>query len=155
MYVNKGIKMKIEIYRVGWLACCLLLSSGCAMCCGVYDQDYLATSDLMSRVHPSEGRVGSVFSDPQAGMTSGVVSSSDNQPTPAVDPAGGSKAPAIDSGDSNRETLGPPSQLPAQSISSPISAAGGRVPRTLAAQPTRPLPRLPRIRAAGIRQAGW
>lgn len=65
----------------------LILSSGCAMCCGLYDNDYLATSELLQRTDPSHGRVGSVFSDPQAGVQAGwsseeVMLPTESLPTP-------------------------------------------------------------------------
>lgn len=56
-------------YQLLFASGALFLSSGCAMCCGLYDNDYLATSELLQRTDPSQGRVGSVFSDPNVGMT--------------------------------------------------------------------------------------
>lgn len=44
----------------------LLSASGCSMCCGVYDYDYPTYGGLVPRADRSYGRVGSVFSDPNA-----------------------------------------------------------------------------------------
>ena len=40
---------------------------GCSMCCGPYDYDYPTFGGKHERVDRTYGRVGSVFSDPQAG----------------------------------------------------------------------------------------
>ena len=40
---------------------------GCSMCCGPYDFHYPAYGGKHERVDPTYGRVGSVFSDPNAG----------------------------------------------------------------------------------------
>lgn len=39
---------------------------GCSMCCGPYDFDYPTFGGKYQRTNPSYGRVGSVFSDPNA-----------------------------------------------------------------------------------------
>ena len=44
----------------------LLLGSGCSMCCGVSDYDYPTYGGLVQRQDSSYGRVGSIFSDPNA-----------------------------------------------------------------------------------------
>jgi hypothetical protein len=62
----------------------LILSSGCAMCCGLYDNDYLATSELLQRTDPSHSRVGSVFSDPQAGVPVGWTNNAETLPTESL-----------------------------------------------------------------------
>lgn len=44
----------------------MVLSMGCAMCCGPYDYHYPSIGGKHERVDPTYGRVGSVFSDPMA-----------------------------------------------------------------------------------------
>ena len=41
-------------------------SLGCSMCCGPFDYDYPVYGGKFERVDSSDGRVGSVFSDPNA-----------------------------------------------------------------------------------------
>ena len=38
--------------------------AGCSMCCGPYDFDYPTYGGIHQRANPSQGRVGSIFSDP-------------------------------------------------------------------------------------------
>lgn len=49
--------------------------SGCSLCCSPYLDDYAAYGSRTPRMDMKNGRVGSVFSDPQ--LTSGVITSSD------------------------------------------------------------------------------
>lgn len=53
-------------YQLAILLSGLLLGSGCSMCCGVYDYDYPTYGGLIQRSDRSHGRVGSIFSDPNA-----------------------------------------------------------------------------------------
>lgn len=46
------------------IAASLLLSAGCNMCCPGYLDDYATVGGKWARAHPSQGRVGSAFSDP-------------------------------------------------------------------------------------------
>jgi len=41
-------------------------SLGCSMCCGPFDYDYPVYGGKFERVNSSYGRVGSIFSDPNA-----------------------------------------------------------------------------------------
>lgn len=154
----------------------LMLSSGCAMCCGLYDNDYLATSELLQRTDPSHGRVGSVFSDPQAGIStdwsegmalaapealptsrealpaggmpeSGVPKvTAPQQPTPV--PSGATPGPTRlpTQGVSVREDL--QSRRPARVSNQTI----GNIPRKLTSTPGVPLQSPPRFERQPIRQ---
>jgi hypothetical protein len=48
------------------IATATLSTFGCSMCCGPYDFDYPNFGGKHERVDPSYGRVGSIFSDPNA-----------------------------------------------------------------------------------------
>jgi hypothetical protein len=51
-----------------WLALIgLSASAGCNMCCGPYDFDYPTFGGKHERIDRAYGRVGSIFSDPNAG----------------------------------------------------------------------------------------
>jgi len=54
---------------------------GCSMCCGPYDFDYPNYGGKHERVDPSYGRVGSIFSDPNAGF-GGPSADSNLEPQP-------------------------------------------------------------------------
>ncbi len=54
---------------------------GCSMCCGPFDFDYPTYGGIHQRSDPSYGRVGSVFSDPNA-VASGPSSDSNLKPHP-------------------------------------------------------------------------
>ena len=41
--------------------------AGCSMCCGTYDYDYPMFHSNYSRMDPENGRVGSIFTDPNVG----------------------------------------------------------------------------------------
>ena len=56
---------------------------GCRMCCGPYDYDYPNFSENYQRVDPTYGRVGSIFSDPNASFTG---DSPDSNLAPQPDP---------------------------------------------------------------------
>lgn len=45
---------------------CCLMQTGCAMCCGTYDEAYNGYGGLYEREDLFHGRVGSPFSDPSA-----------------------------------------------------------------------------------------
>ncbi|MFT7629341.1 MAG: hypothetical protein ACI87E_000339 [Mariniblastus sp.] len=63
------------------IAATSLSTFGCSMCCGPYDYDYPNYGGLEERVHPDYGRVGSIFSDPNAGY-GGPSSDSNLTPHP-------------------------------------------------------------------------
>jgi hypothetical protein len=130
----------------------LLVSSGCAMCCGVYDQDYLATSELLQRSDPSQGRVGSVFSDPQAGFASPTSHELPEQlPTPRESP--GILIPPPPPSGATRELIQKPTPAPAQPVGVP---AGRPVPRSVIGSTTGPThsPRRMTAQAAAPLQPG-
>ena len=60
-----------------------LSTFGCSMCCGPYDYDYSNFGGKHQRVDPSYGRVGSIFSDPNANF---VGDSPDSNLEPQPDP---------------------------------------------------------------------
>lgn len=150
-------------YQLLFASSALLLSSGCAMCCGLYDNDYLATSDLLERTDPSHGRVGSVFSDPNVGqaghwsdesemllgapesLPGPINDSPTHQPTPAG-PTPTAPSVALP----GRELIQRPTQTPAKPISvkedpqsrrsTPSQPAITTAPRKLATAPATPLP---------------
>ena len=45
-----------------------LSTFGCSMCCGPFDFDYANFGGKHERIDPQYGRVGSIFSDPNAGF---------------------------------------------------------------------------------------
>ena len=55
---------------------------GCSMCCGPYDLDYPAYGGKHERVDPAYGRVGSIFSDPNAGYAGESADSNLDEPPP-------------------------------------------------------------------------
>lgn len=57
--------------------------TGCSMCCGPYDYHYPTFGGKHQRTDPTHGRVGSIFSDPNA--TLGPSSDSNLVPHPAVE----------------------------------------------------------------------
>jgi hypothetical protein len=162
-------------YQLLFASSALLLSSGCAMCCGLYDNDYLATSDLLERTNPSSGRVGSVFSDPNVGMAGhwsaegepnatapeSLPEPRENsvapQPTPATpaDPSTG-KPPG-------RELIQRPAGTSAKPVSVKEDTQSGRpvrppqaanpAPRRLANASGTPLPPQRRFERQSVRQA--
>ena len=56
-------------------------TTGCSMCCGPYDFDYPNFGGKHQRVDPAYGRVGSIFSDPNAGF-GGPSADSNLEPHP-------------------------------------------------------------------------
>lgn len=62
-----------------------LSTFGCSMCCGPYDYDYSNFGGKHQRVDPRYGRVGSIFSDPNANF---VGDSPDANLEPQPDPRG-------------------------------------------------------------------
>ncbi len=60
-----------------------LSTFGCSMCCGPYDYDYPNFGGKHERVNPAYGRVGSVFSDPNAGFN-GPSADSNLEPQPDI-----------------------------------------------------------------------
>ncbi len=55
------LPVNLALGTVGVLA---LFYSGCAMCCGPYDDHYPTFGGIVQRSNPVWGRVGSIFSDP-------------------------------------------------------------------------------------------
>ncbi len=49
---------------LAWILGGLMLSTGCAMCCGPYDFHYTGVGGALERSDPEYGRVGSILSDP-------------------------------------------------------------------------------------------
>lgn len=163
--------MSTPIYRLCPAILSLLLSSGCAMCCGLYDNDYLATSELLQRTNPSQGRVGSVFSDPQAGVSTDW-SSGEVPAAPAVQPTLREAMPnrgTLELSAPQQPTLAPPSgtptpaRLPSPGVSvredlqsrRPTRSANqmvGSAPRKLTPAPGQPLQAPPRLERQPIRQ---
>lgn len=161
-------------YQLLFASSALLLSSGCAMCCGLYDNDYLATSELLERTNPSSGRVGSVFSDPNAGMSGhelihsegievapeALPDSKENSAAPQPTPA--TPQPAQSAGPPNRELIQRPGQTPAKPVSvkedtqsrrtGPQPRLNAGAPRRLATTPTAPLPTGRRFERQSVRQ---
>jgi hypothetical protein len=163
--------MSTRIHQLCLAIGSLMLSSGCAMCCGLYDNDYLATSELLQRTNPSHGRVGSVFSDPQAGASvewsrDEVQVVPETQPTmweavpktgtpglavpqqPTLVPPGGTPTPARlpAQGVSVREDL--QSRRPARSSDQTVGSA----PRKLTPKPSTPMQSQQRLERQPIRQ---
>lgn len=154
----------------------LMLSSGCAMCCGLYDNDYLATSELLQRTDPSHGRVGSVFSDPQAGISGewseGIaLTTPETLPTPRETlPAGGAPESSVpelttpqqptpaSSGGTSGPTLVPTQgvsvreDLQSRRPTRMSSQTLGNIPRKLSSTPSMPLQSPPRFERQPIRQ---
>jgi hypothetical protein len=64
------------------LVVCLVLSSGCAICCAPFDCDYPYVGGRWVRTNPSSGRVGSAF-DEAGAPTDVVPTAATGQPTPA------------------------------------------------------------------------
>lgn len=62
-YQRGSLKLpeKLALGLVGVLA---LFYSGCAMCCGPYDDHYPTFGGIVQRANPVWGRVGSIYSDP-------------------------------------------------------------------------------------------
>ncbi len=60
-----------------------LSTFGCSMCCGPHDYDYSNFGGKHQRVDPRYGRVGSIFSDPNASF---VGDSADSNLEPQPDP---------------------------------------------------------------------
>ena len=57
-------------------------SLGCSMCCGPFDHDYPVYGGKFERVDSSYGRVGSIFSDPNA-PDKGLSPDSNLEPQPS------------------------------------------------------------------------
>ena len=69
-----------------WIAIITIMSAslstiGCSMCCGPFDFDYPNYGGKHQRVDPRYGRVGSIFSDPNAGFA-GPSADSNLKPPP-------------------------------------------------------------------------
>lgn len=60
---------------IGLLALAIIAQTGCSICAPGYLDDYGAVGGKWERVNPTEGRVGSVLSDPGStvGITNGEV----------------------------------------------------------------------------------
>lgn len=157
--------MSYRSYHLLFAATALLMSSGCAMCCGLYDNDYLATSELLERPDPSHGRVGSPFSDPNVGMVGHwseeselLPGSLESLPTPSGNSAGPQPTPAEQApapttpstAPPNRELIQRSTQTPAKPISvkedpqsrrsTPSQPALNTAPRKLVDSQAAPLP---------------
>ena len=74
-------RILLTIACLAVIVCCGL--TGCSSCCGPYDYHYPTFGGKHQRVDPTNGRVGSVFSDPNA--TFGPSSDSNLEPHPAVE----------------------------------------------------------------------
>ena len=74
-------RILLAIAGLAVIVCCGL--TGCSMCCGPYDYHYPAFGGKHQRVDPTSGRVGSVFSDPNA--TFGPAADSNLEPHPAIE----------------------------------------------------------------------
>ena len=72
------MKTWIIIFAVSVIA---IGTTGCSMCCGPYDFDYPNFGGKHQRVDPAYGRVGSIFSDPNAGF-GGPSADSNLEPHP-------------------------------------------------------------------------
>lgn len=72
---NHYWKLEMKTCSRTWLVCLLLLGcslfSGCAMCCGTYDEAYAGSGGTWQRSDLFHGRVGSLFSDPNARNSGG------------------------------------------------------------------------------------
>lgn len=157
--------MSYRSYHLLFAAAAMLMSSGCAMCCGLYDNDYLATSELLERPDPSHGRVGSPFSDPNVGMVGHwseeselLPESREPMPQPAENSAAPQPTPAEQSPAPTNPSTPPPrreliqrsNQTPAKPISvkedpqsrrsTPSQPALTTAPRKLIASQASPLP---------------
>ena len=62
-----------------------LSTFGCSMCCGPFDFDYPNMGGKHERVDPQYGRVGSIFSDPNAGYMGPSADSNLTEPPEARD----------------------------------------------------------------------
>lgn len=74
-------------------------SLGCSMCCGPNDYDYPNYGGKHERVDPRYGRLGSIFSDPNAGFYGESADSNLSAPSP---PRGSSSDGFEDDGDSEQ-----------------------------------------------------
>lgn len=91
--------MKIWIAYITLLAL-VLGTIGCSMCCGPYDYDYPNFGGIHPRADQRYGRVGSIFSDPNA-VNFGPSADSNLKPPPEsrapdVDPEGNDTGEDID-----------------------------------------------------------
>jgi hypothetical protein len=59
----------------------LAMTSGCAMCCAPFDNNYPCLAGRWNRTNPTTGRVGSAFE--QVGMPTESPSPNADEPTPA------------------------------------------------------------------------
>lgn len=78
--------------RLAFLVVVFLFTSGCNLCCPPFLDDYATVGGKWSRANPTEGRVGSVFSDP--GVT--VASAEEGLAYPGIE--------VLDSNDSMSES---------------------------------------------------
>ena len=74
-------RILLTIACVAVIVCCGL--TGCSSCCGPYDYHYPAFGGKHQRVDPTHGRLGSVFSDPNA--TFGPSADSNLEPHPEIE----------------------------------------------------------------------
>ena len=74
-------RILLTIACLAVIVCCGL--TGCSSCCGPYDYHYPTFGGKHQRVDPTHGRVGSIFSDPNA--TLGPSSYSNLEPHPAIE----------------------------------------------------------------------
>lgn len=51
----------------------IMQATGCTMCCPPYLDDYATVGGKWARTNPTDGRVGSAFSDPNISTVSGTV----------------------------------------------------------------------------------
>jgi hypothetical protein len=56
------LRVTLPVLVVAWS----IALGGCSMCCGPFDFDYPMFQTRYARVDPQYGRVGSIFSDPNA-----------------------------------------------------------------------------------------
>lgn len=96
--------------KLGFIIGSVLLSNGCSMCCGVYDYDYPTYGGLVQRSDASHGRVGSVFSDPNAPV--GVPAALGVEAVPEKSPARSDSAEDFDSMDDLEPLVPPQSETP-------------------------------------------
>ncbi len=63
-----GLKLIIRCHTSWVLLVAMASSTGCNLCCPPYMDDYATIGGKWQRSHPSEGVVGSAFSDPGVSM---------------------------------------------------------------------------------------
>lgn len=71
---------KFPLFSLAILTCFTVGSAGCNLCCPPYLDDYATVGGKWSRSNPTEGRVGSAFSDPGV-VTASAVEFSETVPS--------------------------------------------------------------------------